>query len=169
MLKWISLMGVTAAAVAVIAGTAQPSYADYYDNEWAECNYVTMCSMSAANPTVGSISTASPGYGTFNDWRIGNGKADFVDCGTQGIGAVGLLYAYHRLSGAGRSTAALDNQAKTALSAFFWSWVRNTSNQVNINGAIGFHSTATYDSSGNIVTQGAGSGAVTAQILIAMC
>src|SRR5579862_1918115 len=97
---------------------AGPTRADNYDNVWDECHYITQCSMSSANPTVGNISTGSPGYGTLNDWRIGNGKADSVDCGTQGIGAVGLLYGYNRLLGAGRSNPDLDGKTHTALSSF---------------------------------------------------
>ena len=169
MQKWISIAVTTAVAAIVLAGAAKPTFADYYSDEWDECNYITMCSMSSANPTVGSISTASAGYGAFNDWRIGNGMADSVDCGTQGIGSVGLLYGYSRLSGAGRSNSALDTQAHTALSAFFWSWVRNSSNQISQNGTVGFPATASYNTSGGVVSQGGGSAAVTAEILIAMC
>lgn len=157
-----------AIAAVLIAGGAKPAHADYYSNDWIECNYITMCSMSAANPTVGSISTASPGYGALNDWRIGNGEADSVDCGTEGIGAVGLLYGYSRVSGAGRSNSALDNQAHTALSAFFWSWVRNQSNQINQGGRIGFPTNVSYNTSGAITSIGSGSCATTAEILIAM-
>jgi len=155
------------ATIALLSGS-KTARADNYDNVWDECKYITQCSMSSANSTVGNISTASAGYGALNDWRIGNGKADSVDCGTQGIGTVGLLYGYRRLTGAGRSNADLDGKAKTALSAFFWSWVRNGANQVNQSGRIGFVSTASYDTSGNVVSKGGGSAAVTAEILIAM-
>jgi len=157
------------AICALIIGGVRIAAADTYSNMWDECNYITMCSMSAANPTVGNISTASAGYGALNDWRIGNGTADSVDCGTQAIGAVGLLYGYHRLSAAGRSNSALDSQAKTALSSFFWSWVRNGSNQVaGASGQTGFASTASYNTSGNQTAKGGGSVPATAQILIAM-
>ena len=152
----------------LLAGVATVARADYYSNDWIECNYITMCSMSSANPTVGGVSTASPGYGALNDWRIGNGMADSVDCGTQAIGAVGLLYGMSRLNGAGRSNSALNSQASTALSAFFWSWVRNGSNQVNQSGRIGFPSSASYNTSGGVTSMGGGSAAVTAEILIAM-
>lgn len=163
----------TALPVAVITmlsiGLVKAAVADSYSNVWDECNYVTMCSMSSANPTVGSISSSSPGYGALNDWRIGNGMADSVDCGTQAIGAVGLLYGYHRLSAAGRSNSALDNQAHAALSSFFWSWVRNGSNQVQGTSAqTGFPASASYNTSGSMTSEGAGSVPVTAEILIAM-
>ena len=163
----ISLLLTGIATLAILCGP-KAARADYYSDEWDECNYVTMCSMSSANPTIGSISTASPGYGALNDWRIGDGMADSVDCGTQAIGAVGLLYAYHRLSAAGRSNSALDTQAHTALSAFFWSWVRNGSNQINQNGTIGFPANASYNTSGGVSSMGGGSAAVTGEILIAM-
>jgi hypothetical protein len=162
-------LAVPGALVLMLLGASvRPAHADYYDNEWIESHYVTQCSMSSANPTVGNISTTSPGYGALNDWRIGNGKADSVDCGTQGIGAVGLLYGYHRLTSAGRSNSDLDTKAKTALSAFFWSWVRNGSNQINQSGRIGFPANASYDTNGNIVSKAGGSAAVTAELLIAM-
>jgi len=153
----------------LMLGSVKGALADNYSNEWDECNYITMCSMSAANPTIGSVSTSSPGYGALNDWRIGDGMADSVDCGTQAIGAVGLLYGYSRLSAAGRSNSALDSQAHTALSAFFWSWVRNGSNQVQGSSVqTGFAATASYNTSGGITAMGGGSVPVTAQILIAM-
>jgi len=167
-LNAMSILAPVALAAALVGGLSQAAHADYYDNEWIESHYITQCSMSAANPTVGAISTASAGYGALNDWRIGNGKADSVDCGTQGIGTVGLLYGYHRLTGAGRSNADLDGKAKTALSAFFWSWIRNGNNQINQSGRIGFPTSISYDTNGNIVSKGGGSASTTAQILIAM-
>ena len=157
-----------ALAAVLIGGLGRAAHADYYDNEWIECHYITQCSMSSANSTVGAISTASAGFGAINDWRIGNGKADSVDCGTQGIGAVGLLYGYKRLTGAGRSNSDLDPKAKTALSTFFWSWVRNGNNQINQAGRIGFPTSMSYDNNGNIVSKGGGSASTTAQILISM-
>jgi hypothetical protein len=143
--------------------------ADSYDNDWIECSYITQCSMSAANPTVGGISQSSPGYGALNDWRIGNGEADSVDCGTQGIGSVGLLYGYSRLTGAGRSNSTLDTEAKTATSAFFNHWITNTANQLpQSGGQIGFPATASYNTSGAYTAEGSASVPVTAQLLIAM-
>ncbi len=147
--------------------------ADNYSNEGIESNYITQCSMSSANYTVSSgLSTASPGFGAFNNWRIGNGAADSVDCGTSAFGSIGLLYGYHRLSSTGHSNSDLDRKAKAALSAYFWSWVRNGSNQVSQSGGgvtrTGFPATAAYNSSGGITAMGEGSQAVTAMTLIAM-
>jgi hypothetical protein len=143
----------------------RPTRGDGYDNEKIECSYITQCSMSSANSSVGAISNASPGYGVLNDWRIGNGKADSVDCGAQAIGAIGLLYGYSRLSGAARSNGALDARAKTALSAFFWNWVRNSGNQIKVNSDIAFSVSASYDASGAILAKGGASPAATAAII----
>jgi hypothetical protein len=158
-----------AIAFATLVATTSVAFADSYDNVWIECTYITQCSMSAANTTVGSISQSSDGYGALNDWRIGNGMADSVDCGTQGIGAVGLLYGYARLTGAGRSNSTLDTEAKTATLAFFTKWITNSGNHlVQSGGQIGFPATASYNTSGNYVSEGAASVPVTAQLLIAM-
>lgn len=155
--------------VATSLATAGIAHADNYDNVWIECSYITQCSMSSANSTVGSISQSSAGYGALNDWRIGNGQADSVDCGTQGIGAVGLLYGYSRLTGAGRSNSTLDSEAKTATTAFFTKWITNTANQLpQSGGQIAFPATASYNTSGSYVSKGSASISVTAQLLIAM-
>ena len=129
--------------LALAAGGAALAHADYYDDVWDECTYITQCSMSGANSTVGAISQSSAGYGALNDWRIGNGEADSVDCGTQAIGAVGLLYGFARLTGAGRSNSTLNSEAKTATTAFFTKWITNTGNQLKQSGGqIGFPATA---------------------------
>ncbi len=73
--------------------SASEARADSYDNVWMESYYISQCSFTAANPTVKSISTAAPGYGALNDWRIGNGNADAVDPGTSAIGAIGSWLA----------------------------------------------------------------------------
>jgi hypothetical protein len=156
-------------ALVFATGGAALAQGDYYDDVWDECSYITQCSMSGANATVGAISQKSDGYGALNDWRIGNGEADSVDCGTQAIGAVGLLYGYARLTGAGRSNSTLDSEAKTATTAFFTKWLTNTGNQLKQSGGqIGFPATASYNTSGNYTAQGAASVPVTAQLLIAM-
>lgn len=157
--------------------SASEARADSYDNIWMESSYISQCSFTAANPKVKSISTAAPGYGALNDWRIGNGNADAVDPGTSAIGAVGLLVGYQRLVAAGRSTPDLDNRVKTALSGYFWSWARNQQNQVieTVGGVtrVGFMQTPggqfiTYDVNGNRTNAFPGGAAATAEVLIAM-
>jgi len=173
------LMGMVSmsAVVAAALGGAQSARADYYDNMWMESKYITQCSCTAANASTAGIASSKPGYGALNDWRIGNGAADAVDPGTSAIGAIGLLYGYHRLAVAGRSNADLDSKTKTALSGYFWSWVRNSSNQVSetVGGItrIGFMqppggSFVTYDSTGNRTNSYGGGAGATAEILIAM-
>lgn len=168
---WVALV---AAQLLFVPSSAR---ADSYDNVWMESSYITQCSFTSANPTVGAVSSASPGYGALNDWRIGNGQADAVDPGTSAIGAIGLLYGYQRLVSAGRSNSDLDSRAKTALSGYFWSWVRNPQNHVvEQDGSVtrvGFMQPpggqfVTYDAHGNITRTFPGGAAATAEVLIAM-
>ena len=157
---------------------ASAARADSYDNVWMESTYITQCSFTKANASVGNISTASAGYGALNDWRIGTSRsADAVDPGTSAIGAIGLLYGYQRLSAAGRSNAELDGRAKTALSGYFWSWARNSQNHVveTVNGVtrVGFMQPSTgqfvnYDANGNRTNSFPGGAAATAEVLMAM-
>lgn len=156
------LLGVTLLLGA--GGCTQVAQADSYNDMWMECKYITQCSCTAANSTASSVSNAVPAYGALNDWRIGNGHADFVHPGEAAIGAIGLLYGYHRLTVAGRSTADLDTGAKTALSGFFWSWTRNTNNRAGA----AFPASVTYNSSYGLSAKGAGDARVTAEMLIAM-
>lgn len=158
-------------------GAVQACHADSYDNVWIESHYITQCSCTAANSSTAGIPNTAPGYGALNDWRIGNGKADAVDPGTSAIGAIGLLYGYHRLTGAGRSNSDLDSKAKTALSGYFWSWVRNGQNQVVDNSGgvtrIGFMQPpggqfVSYDANGNRTNSFGGGAGATAEVLIAM-
>ncbi|MGH8048174.1 MAG: hypothetical protein ACREKL_13110, partial [Chthoniobacterales bacterium] len=141
----------------------QPARADTYDELWNECHYISQCSCSPANASV-HLNSDKAVYGILNDWRIGNGQADFVQPGEASIGAIGLLYGYQRLLQAGRSTPALDSVAKTALSAFFWSWVRNSANRTGN----GFPAAIAYNAAGNVISKGGGDARVTAEILIAM-
>ncbi|WP_434384776.1 hypothetical protein [Melittangium boletus] len=157
---------------------ASVARADSYDNVWMETYYITQCSFTAANPNVGNLSTGAAGYGALNDWRIGTSRsADAVDPGTSAIGAIGLLYGYNRLVTAGRSNPDLDTRAKTALSGYFWSWVRNSQNHVveTVNGVkrVGFMQSPTgqfvnYDANGNRTNAFPGGAAATAEVLIAM-
>lgn len=156
----IALIGFGAA----LLGTAHHAAADSYDDTWMECKYITQCSCTAANSSTAGVPNSAPAYGILNDWRIGNGKADFVQPGEAAIGAIGLLYGYHRLTTAGRSNADLDGKAKTALSGFFWSWTRNTGNRVGN----AFPANVSYDSSYGVSTKSGGDARVTAEMLIAM-
>ncbi len=137
--------------------------ADSYDDTYIESFYITQCSATSANSTI-SLGSGQPAYGILNDWRIGNGRADYVQPGEAAIGAIGLLYGYNRLTTAGRSNGDLDWRAKTALSGFFWSWIRNDNNR---NGN-GFPVNISYDASGNVTSKSAGDARVTAELLIAM-
>jgi hypothetical protein len=176
-LSAVLLLGAVGCTVApanaerVSQGT-QAATGDSYDDEFSECAYITQCSSTAANASTASIPNSAPGYGALNDWRIGNGEADSVDPGTSAIGAIGLLYGYARLSAAGRSNGTLDANAKTALSGYFWSWVRNPQNQVDGSSGgvtrIGFATTESFDTGGNRTAIGTGSAAATAEVLIAM-
>jgi hypothetical protein len=58
----------------------------------------------------------------------------------------------------------LDSVAKTALSSFFWSWLRNAGNKVGN----GYPADITYDVAGNVTAKGPGDARVTAELLIAM-
>jgi len=137
--------------------------ADSYDDAYIESFYITQCSATSANAGV-TLGSGQPAYGVFNDWRIGNGRADFVQPGEAAIGAIGLLYGYNRLIGAGRSNSNLDGRAKTALSGFFWSWVRNGNNRQGN----AFTANIAYDAAGNVTSKSGGDARVTAEILIAM-
>jgi len=153
------------ATIITIACVARQSKADAYDDMWTECNYITQCSATSANASCASLANTKPMYGILNDWRIGNGQADFVKPGEAAMGSIGLLYGYHRLQVAGRSNSSLDTRAKTALSGFFWSWVRNTNNMVGS----GFPQTINYTSAGDISSKDSAANAgVTAELLIAM-
>ena len=138
--------------------------ADSYDDMWMECKYITQCSCTAANSSTAGVPNTAPAYGVLNDWRIGNGQPDFVQPGEAAVGVIGLLYGYHRLQVAGRSNADLDTKAKTALSGFFWSWIRNGNNQAGN----GFPASITYNTSYNVSSKGGGDARVTAELLIAM-
>lgn len=151
-------------AAFTLLGTAHSAAADSYDDTWGECKYITQCSCTPANSSTSSVPTSAAAYGILNDWRIGNGQADFVQPGEAAIGSIGLLYGYHRLTLAGRSTADLDSGAKTALSGFFWSWTRNTSNMVGN----AFPASISYNSGYGVSSKGGGDARVTAEILIAM-
>ncbi|ATB29611.1 hypothetical protein [Melittangium boletus] len=176
-MRLLSRLLVGSLSVQLLLG-ASVARADSYDNVWMETYYITQCSFTAANPNVGNISTGSPGYGALNDWRIGTSRsADAVDPGTSAIGAIGLLYGYQRLLAAGRSNPDLDARAKTALSGYFWSWVRNPQNHVveTVNGTtrVGFMQSPTgqfvnYDAHGNRTNSFPAGAAATAEVLIAM-
>ena len=155
-------------AVSLVFSASGQARADSYDNVWMECHYITQCSMSEANVTVKNVPESAPGYGAINDWRIGNGAADSVDCGTEGIGMVGLLYGHHRLMAAGRSNSELDDKANATCKAFFWDWITNRNNKIQAAGETGFPSCASYDTSGSIRSISGPSAGVTAQLLIAM-
>lgn len=143
--------------------TASALRADSYDDTYIETFYITQCSATSANPTM-NLGSGQAAYGFLNDWRIGNGRVDFAQPGEAAIGAIGLLYGYNRLSTSGRSTATLDAKAKTALSGFFWSWIRNGANR---NG-VGFPVNITYDAAGNVTYKSGGDARVTAELIIAM-
>ena len=128
-----------------------------------ECHYTTQCSATSANATV-HLGSDRAAYGVLNDWRIGNGVADFVQPGEASIGAIGLLYGYQRLASNGRSNSDLDWRAKTALSGFFWSWLRNAANR---NG-YGYPVNISYNGAGDVTYRGPGDARVTAELLIAM-
>lgn len=153
----------TLGAASLLAGS-QGAKADSYDDIAGECKYITQCSCTAANASTASVPNTAPAYGFLNDWRIGNGTADFVQPGEAAIGSIGLLYGYHRLSVAGRSSADLDSKAKTALSGFFWSWARNPNNQVGS----GFPANISYNSSFGVSSKSGADARVTAEMLIAM-
>ncbi|MGI4791966.1 MAG: hypothetical protein ACRYFS_24350 [Janthinobacterium lividum] len=155
----ISLM----TAVSLLA-VSHGAIADGYDDMAGECKYITQCSCTAANSTTTSVLDSVPAYGVLNDWRIGNGTPDYVHPGEAAIGAIGLLYGYHRLTVAKRSSADLDGKAKIALSGFFWSWARNPNNQAGN----GFPATISYNSSYGVSAKGSGDARVTAELLIAM-
>jgi hypothetical protein len=137
--------------------------ADSYDDMYIESFYITQCSCTPANSTV-NMGSGQPAYGVLNDWRIGNGMADFVQPGEAAVGIIGLLYGENRLNSAGRNNSTLDNKAKTALSGFFWSWIRNGNNRQNN----GFPASITYDNNGNVTGKGSADARVTAELLIAM-
>ena len=137
--------------------------ADSYDDTYIESFYITQCSATSANATV-KIGSGQAAYGILNDWRIGNGTADFVQPGEASMGAIGLLYGYNRLVSAGRSNANLDGRAKTALSGFFWSWIRNGNNRQGN----AFTVNISYDAAGNVTSKSAGDARVTAELIIAM-
>ncbi|MEO7717256.1 MAG: hypothetical protein ABIY70_13735 [Capsulimonas sp.] len=164
MLKSWKKTGPVLAAAASMLGMAQCAMADSYDDTWMECKYITQCSCTAANSTTAGVATSTPAYGVLNDWRIGNGQPDFVQPGEAAIGAIGLLYGYHRLTVAGRSNADLDGKAKTALSGFFWSWARNANNQ----SGNGFPANIAYNTSYGVSSKGGGDARVTAEMLVAM-
>ena len=162
-------VGVVVAAVSAISAASllvgsHGAKADSYADIAGECKYITQCSCTAANSTTASVPNTAAAYGVLNDWRIGNGTPDFVQPGEAAIGSIGLLYGYHRLVAGNHSTADLDSQAKTALSGFFWSWARNTSNQAGP----GFPATIAYNSSYGVSAKGGGDARVTAELLIAM-
>jgi len=145
------------------ASASLPLLADSYDDMYIETFYITQCSCTPANSTV-TIGSSKPAYGILNDWRIGNGKADFVQPGEAAMGAIGLLYGENRLNTAGRNNSTLDSKAKTALSGFFWSWIRNANNQQGS----GFPADISYNASGNVTSIGSADARVTAELLIAM-
>ena len=152
------------AASLSMLGVTHPAKADSYDDMWMECKYVTQCSCTAANASTAGVPNTAPAYGILNDWRIGNGTPDFVQPGEAAIGVIGLIYGYHRLTVAGRSNSDLDGKAKTALSGFFWSWLRNTGNQAGS----GFPANISYNSGYGVSSKGGGDARVTAELLIAM-
>ena len=162
-------VGVVVAAVSAIGAASllvgsHGAKADSYSDMAGEVSYITQCSCTAANSTTASVPNTAPAYGVLNDWRIGNGMPDFVQPGEAAIGSIGLLYGYHRLVAGGKSTPDLDSKAKTALSGFFWSWTRNTSNQAGP----GFPANIAYNSSYGVSSKGGGDARVTAEMLIAM-
>ena len=164
MLKSWKKTGPMLAAAVSMFGAAHGAMADSYDDTWMECKYITQCSCTAANSSTANVSTGAAAYGVLNDWRIGNGTPDFVQPGEAAIGAIGLLYGYHRLTVAGRSNADLDGKAKTALSGFFWSWARNGNNMAGN----AFPASISYNSSYGVSSKGGGDARVTAEMLIAM-
>ncbi len=150
-------------AVSLLAA-GRSAVADSYNDIAGEVSYITQCSCTGANSSTASVPNTAPAYGVLNDWRIGNGQPDFVQPGEAAIGSIGLLYGYHRLVVGNKSTSTLDSQAKTALSGFFWSWARNTSNQAGN----GFPASIAYNSSYGVSSKGGGDARVTAEMLIAM-
>jgi len=137
--------------------------ADGYDDTYIESFYITQCSATSANAGV-NLGSGQPAYGVLNDWRIGNGRADFVQPGEAAMGAMGLLYGYNRLTTAGRSNGNLDWRAKTALSGFFWSWIRNGNNRQGN----AFTANISYDAAGNVTSKSGADARVTAELLNAM-
>lgn len=157
--------GPVLAAAAVLLGLSHKAKADSYDDMWMECKYITQCSCTAANSSTANVPSGAAAYGVLNDWRIGNGQPDFVQPGEAAMGAIGLLYGYHRVTVAGRSNADLDGKAKTALSGFFWNWARNTNNQIGNNA---YPANISYNSGYGVSSKGGGDARVTAEMLIAM-
>jgi hypothetical protein len=151
----------------------RPAHADKDDDLWIESHYITQCSCSAANDTVGRIDPRLPVFGVLNDWRIGNGHADFVRPGEAAIGAVGLLVGYHQLVTDKRSSPDLDAKARAALSGFFQGWVLNSGNQIDrSDGAhprIGFPVQIAYGESGRVSSKDPDANVgVSAEMLIAL-
>lgn len=165
------------AALLVAAGSlqCQPSRADRDNDLGIESRYITQCSCTEANATVKAknISSAQPAYGVFNDWRIGNGQADFVRPGEAAIGSIGLLVGMHQLQTDGHSTADLDAAAHLALSGFFTRWLPNPANQIDKSDAThrrtGFPQQIAYSSGFAVSSKDADANpGVTAELLIAM-
>ena len=152
-------------AAALLLGAGRSAVADRYSDIAGEVSYITQCSCTAANSSTARVPKTAAEYGVLNDWRIGNGTADFVQPGEAAIGSIGLLYGYHRLRGAHCSTPALDSKAKTALSGFFQSWARSASSQAGP----GFPATIAYNpATGAVSAKGGADARVTAEMLIAM-
>ncbi len=165
------------AALLVTAGAlhSKPSRADKDDDLSIESHYLTQCSCTEANDTVKaqSIANTQPAYGVFNDWRIGNGQADFVRPGEAALGSIGLLVGYHQLLADGRSTADLDKRARAALSGFFTCWIPNAANRIDKGDAshkrTGFPQQIAYSSRFNVSSKDADANpGVTSEMLIAM-
>lgn len=173
---------VMAQSAAFSANTVTWTKGDYSSYENVEANYLAMCSWNPYNSaitdggTVGSYGS-SPGFGAMNQWRIGNNEADSVEAGTGAIGIIGLLYATNRLNGNSNympSGSSYQTAVKSALGDFFWSWVRNSSNQINstVSGHAntGFYTNYSYGANGQPASgyPNTPSAAVTAEILMAM-
>jgi hypothetical protein len=141
---------------------------DYGDALATEVNYITQCSWTKANPKSWSVPADSlPGYGAINESRIGNSWADWVEPGASTMGVVGLMVGYNRVVALGKSNPTLDYRVQTALSGFFWSWVRNQANQIDV-GNTAFPTRLYYRTDGTLDHKDDASGVVTAQVLIAM-
>jgi len=150
-----------------VAGSRSASI-DYGDALATEVNYITQCSWTAANPKSWFVPADSlPGYGAINECRIGNSQADWVEPGASTMGVVGLMVGYNRVVTEGKSNPTLDYRVKTALSGFFWSWVRNQGNQIDV-GNTAFPVRLYYRADGTLDHVDKPSGVVTAQVLIAM-